>query len=139
MNKKEFGAGARQDQDEASVWEGCRVVPQVEVVQVLTAAEVIQIGDMDFPKLVKLSSYIDISASALHITVKLTKTHYVEHCGLAECLQRHVLKPPLPQEAMHMQFWLSNSTSKKQNVHQKRDHAHTRSLPPSSSLEPKYS
>ena len=53
VNKKEFGAGARQDKDVASVWEGCRCVPQVEVVQVLTAAEVILIGDMDFPRSVK--------------------------------------------------------------------------------------
>ena len=52
--KNEFGAGARRDQDVASVWEGCRVVPQVEVVQVLTAAEVIQIGDMGFPRFVNL-------------------------------------------------------------------------------------
>ena len=100
------------------------------MVQVLTAAEVIQIGDMDFPRLINLSWYIDISASALHI-----KTHYVEHRGLAECLQRHVLKPPLPREAM-----LSNSTSSNKDVHQKQDHAQTRSLPPSSSsFEPKHS
>ena len=104
VNKNEFGA--RRDQDVASVWEGCRVVPQVEVVQVLTVAEVIQIGDMGFPRFVNLCYHIDISGSALHITVKLTTTHYIEHCGLAECLQRHVLMPPLPQETTHMQFEL---------------------------------